>query len=64
MSASSIPCFLAAIEVDVIQSDSHQLADAYAGVQQGLDEHEVGELARFPNRLVVATDLVLAWYVR
>ena len=45
---------LAAIEVHIVQPDRNQLADARAGVQEGLDEHEVAELPRLPHGLVVA----------
>jgi hypothetical protein len=48
----------AGIEVDVVEPDGDELGDAHAGIEQGLDEHDVAPTL-LPHRLVVAADLGL-----
>src|SRR6266480_5818334 len=47
----------AGVEVDVVEADGDELGDADAGVEQGLDEHDVAAPTLLPHRLVVAADL-------
>ncbi|MFZ0117991.1 MAG: hypothetical protein WA731_22720 [Pseudonocardiaceae bacterium] len=53
----------AGVEVDVVDADLGEFGDADAGVEQGLDEHDVAGAPRGPHGLVVAADLVLAGHV-
>ncbi|MDR8413625.1 hypothetical protein MTP10_33430 [Nonomuraea sp. 3-1Str] len=49
----------AGVQVDVADADLHQFGDADAGVEQGLDEHDVAGTACGPHGGVVAADLGL-----
>ena len=54
----------AGVQVGVGQADRDELGDPDAGVEQGLDEHDVAAAAGGPHRLVVAADLRLGGHVR
>jgi hypothetical protein len=47
----------AAVQVDVVEADGDELGDAGAGVEQGLDKHDVGAAAGVPDGVVPAADL-------